>query len=64
MKQQKLNLWQVIKSVLFALLGVQKNKNAEQDFLQPGPWPYIIGGIIAVIIFIGTLIYVVQRVVQ
>jgi len=63
MEKKKLNVLQVIKSVLFAMIGVQKNTNAEKDFLQPGPWAYVIGGIIAIVIFITVLILVVKHVV-
>ena len=62
MEKKKLNILQVIKSVLYAMIGVQKNSNAEKDFLQPGPIAYIIGGIIGVAIFITVLMLIVRHV--
>jgi len=54
------SLWQVVQSVLAALLGVQKNKNYERDFKHGKASQYIIIGLIAVGIFIGTIITVVN----
>jgi len=62
MTKEKVNLLQVIKSVLYALIGVQKKSNAQKDFIQPSPWAYVIVGIIAVVIFIGILASVVKYV--
>ncbi len=54
------SLWDVTKSVLAAMLGVQKSKNHQRDFQYGKPWQYIIVGIIAVAIFIGILVTVVN----
>ena len=56
------SLWDVVKSVLAAMLGVQKNKNYERDFQYGKPWQYIVVGLIAVAIFIGILVTVVKLV--
>ena len=53
-------LWDVTKSVLAAMLGVQKSKNYERDFQYGKPWQYVIVGLIAVGIFIGILVTVVN----
>jgi len=55
-------LWDVTKSVLAAMLGVQKSKNYERDFQYGKPWQYVIVGLIAVGIFIGILVTVVNLV--
>lgn len=52
-------LWDVAKSVLSALLGVQSRKNYERDFQHGKPSQYIIIGLIGVAIFIAILISVV-----
>ena len=57
-------LWDVTKSVLAAMLGVQKNKNYERDFQYGKPWQYVIVGLIAVAIFIGILATVVKLVIS
>ena len=54
------SLWDVTKSVLAAMLGVQKSKNYERDFSYGKPWQYVIVGLIAVGIFIGILVTVVK----
>jgi len=55
-------LWDVTKSVLAAMLGVQKSKNYERDFQYGKPWQYVIVGLIAVGVFIGILVTVVKLV--
>ena len=55
-------LWDVTKSVLAAMLGVQKSKNHQRDFQYGKPWQYVIVGLIAVGVFIGILVTVVNLV--
>lgn len=52
-------LWDVTKSVMAAMLGVQSRKNYERDFKHGKPWQYIVIGLIGVAIFIGLVISVV-----
>jgi len=52
------------KSVVSAFFGVQSNKNREKDFSQGKLSHFIIVGIIAVIIFITTLVVIVNIVLQ
>ena len=54
------SLLDVARSVLWAFIGVQKNKNYERDFKHGKPSQYIIVGLIAVAIFIAILITVVR----
>lgn len=54
------SLLDVARSVLWAFIGVQKNKNYERDFKHGKPLQYIIVGLIAVAIFIAILITVVN----
>ena len=54
------SLLDVARSVLWAFIGVQKNKNYERDFKHGKPSQYIIVGLIAVAIFITVLITVVK----
>ena len=53
-------LWQVAKSVLMALLGVQKSDVYKRDFQHGKPWQYIIIGLVFVIVFILILVFVVR----
>lgn len=60
--KQQPSLWQVAQSVMAALFGVQTSKNYQRDFQHGKPSQYIILGLIAVAIFIGTVIGVVKLV--
>ena len=55
-------LWDVAKSVLSALLGVQSRKNYERDFTHGKPWQYIVIGLVGVAIFIAIIVTVVRMV--
>ena len=57
------NLWQVIKSVAASAFGVQSSKNREHDFQQKSPLPYIVVGVVFVILFIMTILLVVDSLV-
>lgn len=39
-------------SIAGALLGVQSSKRHAQDFASQSPLPYIIGGIVGVVLFV------------
>jgi len=54
------SLLDVARSVLWALIGVQKSKNHERDFKHGKPSQYIIVGLIAVAVFITVLLMVVK----
>lgn len=55
-------LSKTIQSVLWALLGVQSDQNREQDFTQGNPITFIIIGLIAVVIFVLSLVLIVKLV--
>ena len=59
------SLMQVFRAATSAMIGVGKKNNLAQDFEtieKPGPWPYIIVGIIMTVLFIGSLILAVRLV--
>lgn len=58
----KLTLWQVIKSVLAAMFGVQNSQDRERDFTHGNPWIFIIVGVATVMLFI-LLLYGIVRLV-
>ena len=62
-QQQKPTLWQVIVSVLAAMIGIQKDKNRVRDFSQGNPWAYVVVGIVFVVVFVLVLYFVVQGIV-
>lgn len=61
-KPGKLNPLQVVGSVFAAGLGVQSSKNRERDFKQGRIGVFIAAGIVFTLIFIGTVVTVVQLV--
>ncbi|MGF1680989.1 DUF2970 domain-containing protein [Photobacterium minamisatsumaniensis] len=50
----------VLLSVGAAFLGVQSDQNRHRDFSQVTPWPYIIGGILFIVLFVVLLIMISQ----
>ena len=54
----------VMKSVLAAMIGVQSDENRERDFHQGKASHFIIGGIVFVIIFIIVLMSIVSGVIE
>lgn len=46
----------VIKSVAASMLGVQSQKNYEEDFSEQSALPFIITGIVLVVIFVISLV--------
>ena len=57
-KKRKQTLWELCKSLGSLLFGVQSEKGADHDFANGRPLAYIIGGLIAVGLFVGTLLYI------
>ena len=58
--KQTPSLLDVARSVLWAMIGVQKSKNHERDFKHGKPWQYVIVGLIGVAVFITIIITVVK----
>jgi hypothetical protein len=52
----KPSLLQVVKSVLAAAIGVQSKKNYQSDFASSTIVPYVLAGIIFVVLFILILL--------
>ncbi len=57
-----MELLKIIKSVLSAMIGVQKKKNLQADFSQKSAMPFIIVGILMTLVFLLTIWGVVQLV--
>ena len=60
MSAQKPTLLQVVKAVLGAMVGVQSERQRQQDFAASSPLPYIVVGIIFALLFVATLLLVVS----
>ena len=60
----ELSLWQVVKSVLASFLGVQTHQNYQEDFTQANSIvPFVLVGIVMVILLIFSILGVVYLVV-
>ena len=59
-----MNALQVVSSVFAAGLGVQSSKNRERDFKQGRAGVFIAAGIIFTLLFIATVVTVVQLVLK
>lgn len=45
----------LVRSILAAAIGVQTDKNREQDFNQGNPLAFILGGFVFTFLFIATI---------
>jgi hypothetical protein len=59
----KPTITQVIKSVLAAAIGVQSDKNRQNDFEQGSLSTYIIAGLIFTVVFVFALVFLVSTVI-
>jgi len=62
-ENQDANLKQIIGSVFAAMFGVQSDKNRERDFNATNPKTFIVVGIVFTILFIATIVTVVNVVI-
>ncbi|HET8790555.1 MAG TPA: DUF2970 domain-containing protein [Modicisalibacter sp.] len=51
-------MWQVIKSVLAAFFGVQKDSRRRSDFEHGKPVVFIVTGLIMALIMVGLIVFV------
>ena len=61
-EQAQLSFWQLLKSTFSAFLGVQSNANRERDFTQGKMSHFIWMGLLFGVVFVLTIIGVVQLV--
>ena len=61
-KPAELSFWQLVKSTLSAFIGVQSNANRERDFRQGKISQFIMMGLLFGVIFVLTIVGVVQLV--
>lgn len=55
--------WEVVMSVLAAALGVQSSKNRKRDFTKGNPLVFITAGLVFTILFVLTLIGIVNLII-
>lgn len=59
MSENTSSLWQVFRSVAAGAFGVQSEKNRQQDFQQKSIVPFVVAGIVFVILLvIGLAVFV------
>jgi hypothetical protein len=54
-RDERMGFWQVMGSVLAALLGVQSEKNRQRDFTHGSPFAFIAVGAVATVAIIGAI---------
>ncbi len=57
---ENLSWWQVIKGVMASMLGVQSDKNRQQDFSQSSFIPFAVVGVGCVLLLILILLLIVN----
>jgi diacylglycerol kinase len=62
-KPNKPSMLDIVKSVAASAFGVQSAKNRERDFQQQSIVPYIVVGVVFVLLFIAGLIVLVSQIV-
>lgn len=55
-----LSLMSIVASTLAAAIGVQNSKNRKRDFKSGRMLPFIIAGVVFTLVFIGTVLTVVN----
>lgn len=60
MSEGKLNLWQVLHSVLASFFGVQSNAKRRRDFSRGRAHQFIIVGLVLTVLFIFAVLGAVQ----
>lgn len=55
-QEKKVGLLEIIKSVVAAMFGVQSDKNRQRDFNQTSMVPYLLVGLLFVVLFVVALI--------
>jgi len=58
-----MNIWQTIKSVLAAMLGVQSSANRERDFESGNLVIFITAGLVITVVFMFSLFLFVDQIV-
>lgn len=59
-KEESLTFWETLSSVLWAMLGVQKEKNAKRDFSKGKASHFILIGLLFALVFVLTLYFIVS----
>jgi uncharacterized membrane protein YidH (DUF202 family) len=62
-QKERIGLIQVTLSVLAAMFGVQNHEKHQRDFEQGDPIQFIVIGILFVLLFIFTLIWIVNLII-
>ncbi len=58
--QRKASFWQTMRAVGWSFFGVRHSQDQEKDVAQLNPIHVIIAGLIAAVVFVVTLIFLVQ----
>jgi hypothetical protein len=62
--QRRGSFWQTVRAVAWSFFGVRRSKEHEADMAKLNPVHVIIAGIIGAVLFVVTLLLIVQAVVS
>ncbi|MCM0034981.1 MAG: DUF2970 domain-containing protein [Burkholderiaceae bacterium] len=62
LSQRKLNFFQTLKAIAWAMLGVRKRKGQEDDVAKLNPVHLAVAGLLFGVIFVVSLVLIVQLV--
>jgi hypothetical protein len=60
LSQRKLNFFQTLKALLWAMLGVRKRQGSQEDIAKVNPVYLAIAGLLFGVIFVVSLVMIVQ----
>ncbi len=63
-KKEDVGFTDIVKSVFAAMFGVQSDKNRQRDFKQSSMVPYIVVGVVFVVLFVLGLMAIVSVVIS
>ncbi|MBE1275950.1 DUF2970 domain-containing protein [Enterovibrio baiacu] len=63
-KKEDVGFIDIVKSVFAAMFGVQSDKNRQRDFKQSSMVPYIVVGVVFVVLFVLGLMAIVSVVIS
>jgi len=63
-ERRKLNFFQTLKAVLWAMFGVRKSQGSQDDVAQLNPVYVILTGVLFGIVFVSSLVFLVKWIVS